>query len=139
MAFRKRQRTSMPELNLVPMMDVLMTVLTFFIIVSMSLSTEQGVEVTLPSNQPSPQAEESPPPILVVTVDPQGQFSVEGEAFNKGQLLAQLRLFLKQDEKAQVVLQANDALPYEQVIEILTELKTVGGDRVSLGIEENPQ
>ena len=31
----------MPEVNLVPMMDVLMTILTFFIIISMTLSPQQ--------------------------------------------------------------------------------------------------
>lgn len=135
MGFRKRQRPSMPELNLVPMMDVLMTVLTFFIIVSMTLSIDQGVEVTLPSDQPQPEMEESPPPVLVVEMNGSEEFSVEGETFEKAQLLGQLRLFLRQDEKAQVVLQANEALPYEQVLQTLTELKTVGGDRISLAIE----
>lgn len=96
MGFRKRQRPSMPELNLVPMMDVLMTVLTFFIIVSMTLSIDQGVEVTLPSDQPQPEMEESPPPVLVVEMNGSEEFSVEGETFEKAQLLGQLRLFLRQ-------------------------------------------
>jgi biopolymer transport protein ExbD len=135
MGFRKRQRPSMPELNLVPMMDVLMTVLTFFIIVSMTLSIDQGVEVTLPSNQPPPEVEDSPSPVLVVEMNGNEQFAIEGEPFAKAQLLARLRLFLRQDEKAQVVLQANEALPYEQVLQTLAELKTVGGDRISLAIE----
>ncbi|NEQ28726.1 MAG: biopolymer transporter ExbD, partial [Microcoleus sp. SIO2G3] len=32
----------MPEINLVPMMDVIMTILTFFIIVSMTLTNQQN-------------------------------------------------------------------------------------------------
>jgi len=41
----------MPELNLVPMMDVvILTVLTFFIIISMTLTgQQQSVGITLPS------------------------------------------------------------------------------------------
>ncbi|MBD1913822.1 MULTISPECIES: biopolymer transporter ExbD [unclassified Leptolyngbya] len=135
MGFRKRRRATMPELNLVPMMDVLMTVLTFFIIVSMTLSLDQGVEVTLPSNQPQPAVEEPPPSVLIVEMDSEGQFSMEGETLEKAQLLGRLRFFLQQDEKAQVVFQANPSLPYEQVLQTLTELKQVGGDRISLAIE----
>jgi biopolymer transport protein ExbD len=38
MAFRKRRSPASTEMiNLIPMLDVLMTVLTFFIIVSMTL------------------------------------------------------------------------------------------------------
>ncbi|MEM1311403.1 MAG: biopolymer transporter ExbD, partial [Cyanobacteria bacterium P01_H01_bin.153] len=35
---RRSSDSKIPEVNLVPMMDVLMTVLTFFIIISMSLT-----------------------------------------------------------------------------------------------------
>jgi biopolymer transport protein ExbD len=51
MRFKSQQKSSqMPDVNLVPMMDVIMTILTFFIIVSMTLTAEQGaVNVTLPS------------------------------------------------------------------------------------------
>ncbi|MEM6424137.1 MAG: biopolymer transporter ExbD, partial [Cyanobacteria bacterium P01_D01_bin.128] len=38
---KQRPASRVPEVNLVPMMDVLMTVLTFFIIISMSLTGQQ--------------------------------------------------------------------------------------------------
>lgn len=51
MRFKNRQPGSqIPEVNLVPMMDVLMTVLTFFIIVSMGLTGQQIVNVRLPQS-----------------------------------------------------------------------------------------
>ena len=53
MKFKRQQRSSqMPELNLVPMIDLIMTVLTFFIVVSMTLTSGTGsVKVQLPSGQ----------------------------------------------------------------------------------------
>ncbi|MBE9069935.1 biopolymer transporter ExbD, partial [Leptolyngbya cf. ectocarpi LEGE 11479] len=44
----RHQRSGIPEVNLVPMMDVLMTVLTFFVIISMELSGVQIFGVSLP-------------------------------------------------------------------------------------------
>ena len=37
-----------PQVNLVPMMDVLMTVLTFFVILSMTLNGQQVADITIP-------------------------------------------------------------------------------------------
>ncbi|NEQ55108.1 MAG: biopolymer transporter ExbD, partial [Leptolyngbya sp. SIO3F4] len=49
MGLRTRQENKgVPEVNLVPMMDVLMTVLTFFVIISMELSGVQIFGVSLP-------------------------------------------------------------------------------------------
>jgi len=137
MRFKHRtQNNKLPEVNLIPMLNVMMGILAFFVMITMMLTTEQGVEVALPSNQPAPEPEEGPPPVLVVEMDAQGQFFVEEEPFEQSQLFAQLRLFLRQDEDAFVVLQANQQLPYEQVLQTLAELKAAGGDRVSLAIEE---
>jgi len=136
MRFKNRTKSNkLPEVNLIPMLNVMMGILAFFVMITMMLTNEQGVEVALPSNQPSQVEEEEPPPVLVVEMDEQGQFSVEEQPFDKAQLLAQLRLFLRQDEDAFVVLQASELLPYEQVLQTLTDLKAVGGDRVSLAIE----
>jgi biopolymer transport protein ExbD len=64
----------LPEMNLVPMLDVLMTVLTFFIIVSMTLAMDKAVEVPLPTSQasPSPSPEQKEPDPLVVEMTKSG-------------------------------------------------------------------
>jgi len=74
MRFKSKQKTSqMPELNLVPMMDVILTILTFFIIVSMTLTNRQNaVNVTLPSAGSGLSEQKAPDP-LVVSISPQGQ------------------------------------------------------------------
>lgn len=136
MRFKQRvQSGKIPEVNLIPMLNVMMGILAFFVMITMMLTSEQGVEVQLPAGDNTPPPTDAPPPVLVVELNAQGQFIVEGEPFEERQLLAQLRLFLRQDEDAFVVLQADETLPYERVLQTLADLKAVGGDRVSLGIE----
>lgn len=132
----KRQRTShLPEVNLVPMLDVLMTVLTFFIIVSMTLTTQQGIDVQLPSraeNAPSPAAD-SPRP-FVVRLSHQG-ITVDDRPISKAQLSQPIQDYLVQNPKGLVALVAAPDVPYEQVVELLGEMKAIGQDRVFLAIE----
>lgn len=130
----KNQRSKLPELNLVPMLDVLMTVLTFFIIISMTLTLEKKVDIELPSNAPNAPTPAQPRP-LIVTLDPQGQIVIDGQPADEAQLNSQIESYLAASEDGIVVLQADPQLPYEQVVQLLADMKDIGGGRVSLAIE----
>lgn len=135
MRFKQRSRGShIPEVNLVPMLDVLMVVLTFFIIVSMTLTMQQGVEVQLPSQEEAPTSE-TQPPVALVKLNPQGRILFDDKPIEKSKLAAQIKTYLQANPKAVVVLQAEENLPYEQVVALLGEMKAVGGNRVSLAID----
>lgn len=135
MKSKARQRgSSMPEVNLVPMMDVIMTILTFFIIVSMTLTNFQSVDVALPSSQ-SGVNQERPADPMIVGLNLQQQILLQGNPATSEQLAQAIQNYLTQNPKGTVVLKADKGLPYEQVIRVLGTLKEMGGDRVSLAIE----
>lgn len=131
---QQRRRSQLPEVNLVPMLDVLMVVLTFFIIVSMTLTTQQGLEVQLPS-QEEPDASEPEPKVAIVKLTPEGSIQLDDQPIEPAALTAQIKQFLAANPKGVVVLQAEETLPYDQVVNLLDEMKAAGGDRVSLAIE----
>jgi biopolymer transport protein ExbD len=135
MRFKTRRQQRSPEVNLIPMLDVLMTVLTFFIIVSMTLALERGIEVRLPDPRatPSPSPQNSPKP-LMVKLTQQG-FTVNDQPQAKSQVTQQVKVYLVQNPQGAVIVQATPDLPYERVIDTLSELKEIGGDRVSLALE----
>lgn len=135
MRFKTRQQRSAPTINLVPMLDVLMTVLTFFIITSMLLTTQQGVNVQLPSNEASTAQPNQTEP-LIVDFKEQDQFLLANQLVSKEQLFEQVKVYLEQNPKGAVLLKADSKLPYKQVIQLLGEIRDVGGDRVSLAIEQ---
>jgi len=132
---RQLHESRTPELNLVPMLDVLMTVLTFFIVVSMTLTLEQGVNIDLPSKDNAALPEDTPEP-LVIVLNAQGQMVVKDQPVSSDQLKPLLQTYLKANPKGSAVLQADQQLPYEQVIQLLTEMKAVGGDRVSIAVDQ---
>jgi biopolymer transport protein ExbD len=135
MKFKSRDaRSQMPEVNLVPMMDVIMTILTFFIIVSMTMTNFQAIDVALPSSQ-SGTNNTKPADPLIVGLDRQGQILLEGKPSDRTQLAQQVSRYLQQNPKGTVVLKADQTIPYQQVVKILGVLREMGGDRVSLAIE----
>lgn len=135
---RFRASTSqMPEINLVPMMDVLMTILTFFIIISMTLTVQQqSVNINLPSTNAGANTVKTPDP-LVVGLTNQGTLKVANNPVTDAQLSQQMQVYLQTNPNGAVVLQADKKLPYEQVVQVLGKMRDVGGDRVSLAIDSN--
>lgn len=135
MKSKARQRSSsMPEINLVPMMDVIMTILTFFIILSMTLTDFQSVDISLPNSQ-SGASQEEPPDPLVVGLNQQGQILLDGTPTDRDRLSQQISTYLQQNPKGTVVLKADKDLAYQRVMQVLGTLKELGGERVSLAIE----
>lgn len=126
----------MPEVNLVPMMDVLMTILTFFIIVAMTLTTQQTVNVTLPSASAGAVELKEPDP-LIIGLNLQGEILLDSKTVSQAELSQRMQSYLTQNPKGAVILKAADKIPYEQVVKLLGTMRDVGGDRVSLAIEAN--
>jgi biopolymer transport protein ExbD len=136
MKFKHQQHggSQMPEVNLVPMMDVVMTVLTFFIVVSMTLTSGfRSVNVALPSSEKGVTKQQPTEPLLVA-LNQQGQLFL-GEASATPEQMAQKVVdYLNKNPEGVVILKADKQLPYEKVVQVLGSLRDVGGDRVSLAI-----
>ncbi|NEQ27777.1 MAG: biopolymer transporter ExbD [Microcoleus sp. SIO2G3] len=138
MPFRNRKPNSqVPEVNLVPMMDVLMTVLTFFIIISMTLTGTQIPNIFLPEAERTggQTAESETAQALVVGLNEQRQIIIDGQPIDQAQLTQQMQAFLSENPEGIVLLKADRSLTYRDVAGLLRTMRDIGGSRVSLGIE----
>ncbi|MFE4106737.1 ExbD/TolR family protein [Almyronema epifaneia] len=140
MRFKKQRLGSqIPEVNLIPMMDVLMTVLTFFIIISMTLTGQQIINVQLPESlSQGPEAAKLPSEAskpLVVGLSQDNQIILDNEAVNLTQLAQQVRAYGAENPEGQIVLKADKTLPYSQVAKLLNDIRDMGANRVSLAVE----
>jgi biopolymer transport protein ExbD len=135
MKFKHQQHGSqMPEVNLIPMMDVIMTILTFFILVSMSLTSFQAVDASLPSSEQGVN-KDTPQDPMIIGLDRKGAVLINDANVNDTQIAQQVVSYFQKNPKGTIVLKADKALPYEKVVKTLGVLRDVGGDRVSLAIE----
>jgi len=132
MRFKHQQRSVIPTIDLTPMLNVMMATLAFFVLVSMTLTNEQGVNIQLPA-QDNTISLENAPPLLVEFKEK--QILLAQQQVTKQQLLQQMRVYLQQNPQSSVLLQPDSKLPYELVVQLLGEMRDVGGDRVSLAID----
>jgi biopolymer transport protein ExbD len=129
----------MPEVNLVPMMDVVMTILTFFIIVSMTLTAYRAKNTALPEQKVNATALPEP---LLVELNPQGRMNVKrgaevvGDNQDESQVFQQVRSYLSQYPTGSVLLKPNDQVPYDLVVKMHDTLSQENPDKVALAIAE---
>lgn len=131
-----KQGSEMPHLDLVPLMDVILTVLTFFVLSSLALTRQQAVDINLPGTSAGATQQKTPDP-LVVGLNQQGQVLLANQPANEAQLTQQMESYLAKNPKGAVILKADRNLPYEEVVQVLGQMRNVGGDRVSLGVDQS--
>ncbi|HIK54473.1 MAG TPA: biopolymer transporter ExbD [Synechococcales cyanobacterium M55_K2018_004] len=135
MRFRHHHHSSsLPKLDMTPMLNVMMGILAFFVMVTMLMAEEQQVNVQLPQVTRAATAPENAAQ-LQVQLNSQQQVTVNGLLVERSQLTSQMRDFFTANPEGTVVLQADLQVPYQEVVVLLEEMQAVGGDRVSLAVE----
>ncbi len=137
MRFKQQQSSKLPQVDLIPMLNVMMGILAFFVMITMTLGSEQFIEVQLPGEQ---EQNAEPPPLpadpFIVGLVGESQVELNGQPIDMASLPGQMESYLSRNPDNVVFLLPNQDLPYEQVMQFLGEMREVGGDRVSLAIEE---
>jgi len=135
---RRTPASKIPEVNLVPMMDVLMTVLTFFIIISMTLTGRQLIGIDIPDDVAGVDEEvdaEVQAESLIIGLNSNGEILFEDQTISFQQLTQRIRTYFAENPEGNLILKADKELPYNEVAVFLTDLRDIGGNRVSLAVE----
>lgn len=118
------------RIEILPLMDVIFCILTFFILAALQFTNQQGININLPkakTGQPQVKQER-----MIVSVNLIGQTYVDNQPVTREQLLSELRSYIQRNPKGVVVLNAAKTASYNDVIQVLDLLRAVGGDRVAL-------
>lgn len=134
---RRLRQTSESEVNLLPMMDVLLCLLAFFILVSIRLKPAQPtLNIQLPRIVDTPGLEtsaiSSQPLVLQLTAA--GQLK-DAETFLSPEALeSRLQQYFNAYPNGTVLLIADQSLTYQAIATHLSRIQKYGGDRVALAV-----
>ncbi|MFE4106736.1 ExbD/TolR family protein [Almyronema epifaneia] len=139
MRFRQSRDEKLPQVDLIPMLTVMMGILAFFVMVTLTLTSQKLLEMDLPPKSADNAPEITPEQLrqlFLIRLDDQGQPLLNEAPIEADQLKLRIEAYLsKNPGKTVYVVPAKD-LSYEAVIQFVEEMREVGGDRVSLAIEE---
>ena len=121
--------------ELIPLIDVIFCILTFFILAAVGLTRQQAISLDLPSAQTGqalPGQVAQGADRLYVSVDGLGQAYLDQQPVTLDLLYDVLLQFNQVNPNGLMVLYASRDARYEDVVAVLDLLRSVGGNRVAL-------
>ena len=125
----------MSDINMTPLIDVMLVLLVIFIITAPLMST--SLKLDLPKTEGARPSDA--PLYIAVAVNEQGQLFVGDEAVTPEQLLQRAREAAQRDPATEVQLRADHRVPYGRVAELIGLVQEAGLSRVGFVTEAAPK
>jgi biopolymer transport protein ExbD/biopolymer transport protein TolR len=129
-ASSKFEKQPEPEINVTPLVDVVLVLLIIFMVITPAIS--EGENVELPTIFNVDKKKEVDP--IDVTLAPEGIVLLDKERIGRAELEAKLTAAFRQDPERKVMLKADSAMPYAEIRETFALAQSIGFKGVSLKV-----
>jgi biopolymer transport protein TolR len=128
-----RQRYKpMSEINVTPMVDVMLVLLVIFMVAAPLLTV--GVPVELPQSKAPAITEQKEP--LVITLNAEGKLFLQNTEVGDDELVPRLQAITKNNPDADIYVRGDRAISYGRVMEVMGMVSAAGFSKVSLITEQ---
>ena len=124
------------QINILPMIDVIFSILAFFIISTLFLTRSEGLPVDLPSAQTA-QPQQSAP--VNVTVKSDGTLALNQEPVQLQNLGPQVRQLAQPGRRTLAIVNADEGVPHGRVVQVLDRLRQLEGVTLAIAAERAEQ
>jgi biopolymer transport protein TolR len=124
----------MAEINVTPLVDVMLVLLIIFMVTAPLL--QMGIDVNLPrvKSKSIDVAEEK----LVLTITPAKEIFINKNRIPFGDLRTKLESIFESRTDREIFMRADKAIPYGFVVEVMSEVRKAGVDKLGM-ITEPPE
>ena len=128
MYFRENNKSE-NQINILPMIDIIFAILSFFIISSLFLTKIDSIEVNLPESSTSISEKNKP---LIISIDSNEQIYFEEKLILINNLSGIVKASLREFENSLIILRADASLKHGFIIRVLDELRKI--EKLKIGI-----
>jgi biopolymer transport protein ExbD len=129
----RSQHSSLNELNITPLLDLVFVLLVIFIITTPQMMN--NLEMNLPSPKPPPPQKDKPK-VNRIVVDEKGQTFLNDQAVTVAQLKTDLQQMKSDNPDLSVVVKGADNVDYQNMINVLDVLQQLDITKVGLATAE---
>ncbi len=128
---RRSAPTPMSDINMTPLIDVMLVLLVIFMIAAPLMASSLQLELPeAPSTQP-----QQTPPALKVAITADGALYLDDKPVTLEALAAELKTTAARHKDAEVQLRADKAVPYGRVAELIGRVQAAGLNRIGFVAE----
>jgi biopolymer transport protein ExbD len=121
------------EINITPMIDVIFSILAYFIISTLSLTHSAGLPVNLPS---AATAKTQPSTKITVTIKPDGEIALNRKPIQLEALQEAVRSLVEPNSESIVIVNADKKVDHGQVVSVMDRLRQVKGAKLAIATQK---
>jgi len=118
------------QINVVPLIDVIFAILTFFIMSTLFLTRSEGLPVNLPKATTAKQ--QQVPTKITITVDEKEQISLNRRPIALDDLTGQVRSLIGSKPEVLVIINADEKVNYGRVVAVMDRVRQVKGAKLGI-------
>ncbi len=122
------KRKLVSEINVTPMVDVMLVLLIIFMITAPMMT--QGVDVELPETTARPLRQEQTP--IIISINKNGQIYLNRTKSNPALVKQELIKMAQKGTDRSVLLKADKKVPYGLVVSVMADVKGAGFDKLGM-------
>ena len=128
MAFDQQQEDNISQINITPLVDVMLVLLVIFMVTAPIL--QQGVAVELPQVAAGPV--NAPDTSVVITVGKDGKVHLDNRTLTLAELQQKLTEGIQKEPEQAVYLRADKGVQYGKVVEVMAVLRNAGVKKLGM-------
>jgi biopolymer transport protein TolR len=127
-----RRYRPLAEINVTPMVDVMLVLLVIFMVTAPLMTS--GVNVDLPKTDAAPLSSDSTP--LTVSINAQGDIFLQDSPVDLPDLVAKLQAIAQNDAARRIFVRGDKDLPYGRIMQVMGTITQGGFTKVALLAEQ---
>ena len=125
---RYRSKKPMSNINVTPLVDVMLVLLIVFMITAPMLTV--GVQVDLPKTKANQLNSDADP--LIITINKNREIYIQDAFVSSENLIPRLKAISKVNSKTRIFVRGDNLLPYGEVIGLMGQIQSAGYEKVAL-------
>ncbi|MBD2362214.1 MULTISPECIES: ExbD/TolR family protein [unclassified Anabaena] len=122
------------QINIVPMIDVIFAILTFFIMSTLFLTRSEGLPVNLP--QAATANKQQVPTKITISIDEKGEVSLNRQLILVNSLAEQIRNVAGSNSEPLVIINADEKVGHGKVVAVMDQVRQVKGAKLAIATQK---
>jgi biopolymer transport protein ExbD len=118
------------RIEIIPMIDVMMFLLIFFVLISLNVIPAFGLKTTLPDSKTAQRASSDQPPIMV-NLMADGSVALDGQTMPADQLGAAAQSAHQKDPRKRFIVSADQTVQWQGVVSVMDALRAQGIESIT--------
>jgi len=122
------------RIEIIPMIDVMMFLLVFFVLISINVIPALGIKTTLPQ---SSQAQDTRAvKNVIITLAPTGETQLDGAIVQADELTQRLAQMHTENPAINVIINGDETVQMQRLVDALDAVKAAGIDQLSMATKK---